>query len=147
MSVLRSHFRPEFINRIDEIIIFHSLSKEQIQAVVRLQLQRVKKTAESQDIELVFDEALVAHFAEDGYRPEYGARELRRQIRQQLETKLAKAMLKGEVKEGSRISCGYDASTGVVFSLEPEVADAEKPAKNTRLVSVRVKAGKKSKGV
>ncbi|MDH7796958.1 MULTISPECIES: ATP-dependent Clp protease ATP-binding subunit [unclassified Beijerinckia] len=119
MSVLRSHFRPEFINRIDEIIIFQSLDQVQIKEIVRLQLQRVQKIAQGQDIELVFDETLVEHFASEGYQPEYGARELRRQIRQQLETELAKSMLKGEIKEGNRVVCAYDAKAGkVTFAVE-----------------------------
>ncbi|HEV2573219.1 MAG TPA: ATP-dependent Clp protease ATP-binding subunit [Beijerinckiaceae bacterium] len=119
MSVLRSHFRPEFINRIDEIIIFQSLDQEQIKQIVRLQLQRVQKIAQGQEIELVFDESLVDHFAKEGYQPEFGARELRRQIRQQLETELAKSMLKGDVKEGNRVVCTFDAKTDkVAFTIE-----------------------------
>jgi ATP-dependent Clp protease ATP-binding subunit ClpC len=103
MTVLRGHFRPEFLNRIDEIIIFEALDQAQIEAIVRLQLDRVAALAQGQDIELSFDETLVKHLAERGYQPEYGARELRRQIRQLLETRLAKAMLGGEVHEGNRI--------------------------------------------
>jgi len=119
MSVLRSHFRPEFINRIDEIIIFQSLDQEQIKQIVRLQLQRVQKIAQGQEIELVFDESLVDHFAKEGYQPEFGARELRRQIRQQLETELAKSMLKGDIKEGNRVVCTFDAKTDkVAFTIE-----------------------------
>lgn len=67
--------------------------------------------ARSQDIEITFDEAVVDHLAADGYRPEFGARELHRQIQQTIENELAKEMLKGEVKEGDRIVCSYDAAT------------------------------------
>jgi len=130
MSVLRSHFRPEFLNRIDEIIIFQSLDAAQIKTIVRLQLDKVKKTAQGQDIELVFDDSLVDHLAAEGYQPEFGARELRRQIRQLLETRLAKAMLKGDIKEGSRVVCSYDATRHeVAFSVEQAPAEAEQPAK------------------
>lgn len=134
MSVLRSHFRPEFLNRIDEIIIFDALDKVQIEAIVRLQLDRVASTAQGQDIELVFDESLVKHLSSEGYQPEYGARELRRQIRNLLETKLAKAMLKGDIKEGNRVVCSYDADKAeVAFELKQVEAPAEpaKPAKGT----------------
>ncbi len=128
MSVLRSHFRPEFINRLDDIIIFQSLDQTQITAIVRLQLDRVARMAQSQDIELAFDETLVKHLAEEGYQPEFGARELRRQIRQLLETKLAKAMLGGEVKEGSRVVAGWDGGE-VTFAIEPAPAvEAAPPA-------------------
>ena len=134
MSVLRGHFRPEFLNRIDEIIIFEALDAAQIEAIVRLQLGRVAHMAASQDIDLVFDESLVKHLATEGYRPEYGARELRRQIRNLLETRLAKAMLKGDIKEGSRVVCGYDRDNAEVTFGEAPVSrlpeqDASKPAR------------------
>ncbi|MHA5862258.1 AAA family ATPase, partial [Pseudomonas aeruginosa] len=99
MTTLRGHFRPEFLNRLDEVIVFESLSKAQIEDIVRLQLERVKRAAHAQDIYLHIDDSLVGHLAEEAYQPEFGARELKRQIRQQLETRLATAMLKGEVKE------------------------------------------------
>ncbi|MGK2740145.1 AAA family ATPase [Tepidicaulis sp. LMO-SS28] len=108
MSVLRAHFRPEFLNRIDEIIVFDSLGQEQIKEIVVLQLETVRRAAHGQDVALKFDDTLIEHLAETGYRPEFGARELKRQIRQILETKLAKAMLKGEIKEGDTVLCLYD---------------------------------------
>ncbi|MFG9452088.1 AAA family ATPase, partial [Pseudomonas aeruginosa] len=95
MTTLRGHFRPEFLNRLDEVIVFESLSKAQIEDIVRLQLERVKRAAHAQDIYLHIDDSLVGHLAEEAYQPEFGARELKRQIRQQLETRLATAMLKG----------------------------------------------------
>lgn len=119
LDVLRSHFRPEFLNRIDEIIIFEALDQNQIEAIVRLQLDRVARTAQGQDIELSFDETLVKYLAREGYQPEFGARELRRQIRQLLETKLAKSLLRGDVKEGNRVLCAYDPDKhGVTFKIE-----------------------------
>ena len=80
-------------------------------------------TARGQDIELVIDDTLVDHLAAEGYQPEYGARELRRQIRQLVETRLAKGMLKGEVKEGDRVVFRYDKGE-VTYKVE-----AKKPAK------------------
>ncbi|MDY0881447.1 ATP-dependent Clp protease ATP-binding subunit [Dongia soli] len=118
MSALRQHFRPEFLNRIDEIIIFHALDREQIKEIVQLQLERVRKLARSQDIDLSFDGSLVDYLAEEGYQPEFGARELKRQIRQLLESKLAKSMLRGEVTEGSSVRCTYDQQKReVAFSV------------------------------
>jgi ATP-dependent Clp protease ATP-binding subunit ClpC len=101
--VLRRHLRPEFLNRIDEIVVFHALDRDQIREIVGLQLQRVKRTARGQGITLEFDESLVDHLAEVGYQPEYGARELRRRIRGLVETALASAMLSGEVGEGDTV--------------------------------------------
>jgi ATP-dependent Clp protease ATP-binding subunit ClpC len=104
LNVLRRHLRPEFLNRIDEIVVFHALDRDQIREIVGLQLERVKRTARGQGITLEFDESLVDHLAEVGYQPEYGARELRRRIRGLVETALASAMLSGEVGEGDTVS-------------------------------------------
>ncbi len=103
MGVLRHHFRPEFINRIDEIIVFHSLNRAEIRKIVELQLARVARTALAQGVELVFDESVADHFGAVGFQPEYGARELRRLIRSELETELARAMLGGSVEDGDKV--------------------------------------------
>jgi ATP-dependent Clp protease ATP-binding subunit ClpC len=110
LGELRQHFRPEFLNRIDEIIMFQPLTDDELRSIVRLLLAQVQRMAHSQDIELTFDESVVDHVAAVGYRPEFGARELRRQIQQAVENALAKAMLNGDVKEGAKIVCRYDAA-------------------------------------
>ncbi len=126
MEVVRGHFRPEFINRIDEIIVFQSLSREEIRAIVELQLERVKRTAHAQGVTLEIDDSLLEHLASEGYRPEFGARELRRLIRTELETELARAMLTGEVVEGARVVARWDATEDkVAFRIEmPSTPDA-----------------------
>ncbi len=108
MDLLRQHLRPELLNRIDEIIVFHALDREQIRQIVGLQLERVKRTAQAQGATLEFDDSLIDHLAEVGYQPEFGARELRRQIRSQVETMLAGAMLRGEVTKGDTVRFLYD---------------------------------------
>ncbi len=108
LDLLKKHFRPEFLNRLDEIIIFQPLIQEQMKMITNLQLERVKSTAKGQGIDVKFDDSLVNHIAEEGYIPEYGARELRRKIQNEVETKLAREMLEGHVKEGGRIKIGYD---------------------------------------
>jgi ATP-dependent Clp protease ATP-binding subunit ClpC len=108
MDVLRGHFRPEFLNRIDEIIIFHALGKEEIRHIVGLQLDRVARNASSQGVTLTFDGTLVDHFAEEGYKPEFGARELKRLIRSELETALAREMLGGGIGKGDHACPRWD---------------------------------------
>jgi len=130
MAVLRSHFRPEFLNRIDEIIIFESLSAEQIRSIVRLQLDQVARVARSQDIDIEFDESVVDHLATEAYRPEYGARELRRRIRQVIENPLAKQMLDGAVREGNRVVCRFDTSDKVAV-FEVREAQPQEEAQDT----------------
>jgi ATP-dependent Clp protease ATP-binding subunit ClpC len=119
MDVLRGHFRPEFINRIDEIIVFHALGQSEIRSIVELQLERVRRTAQGQGVELVTDQSLVDHLAAAGFRPEFGARELRRLIRTELETQLARAMLADAVHEGDRVLARWDGSQQKV-ALEPQ---------------------------
>jgi len=103
MDVLRLHFKPEFINRIDDIVVFHSLSRTEIKQIVELQLNRVAKTAAQQGIYLEFDDKVIQHFATTGYKPEFGAREIRRQIRNELESKLAREMLTDRVEDGDKL--------------------------------------------
>jgi ATP-dependent Clp protease ATP-binding subunit ClpC len=119
MVVLRGHFRPEFLNRIDEIIVFHALTREQIRAIVTLQLERVKRSAHGQGIELVVDDSLVEHLGQAGLRPEFGVRELRRLIRSELETQLARAVLADELHEGDRVAARRDGGEQKVV-LEPQ---------------------------
>lgn len=115
MQVLRVHFRPEFLNRIDEIIVFHALTEEQIKLITQLQLERVKRTARGQGVELMFDDSIITHLSKVGFMPEFGARELRRRIQSEVETKLAKEMLKGEVKEGDQVKISYNDKDGVII--------------------------------
>ena len=138
MDVLRGHFRPEFINRIDEIIVFHALGKEEIRHIVGLQLDRVTRNAASQGVTLTFDQTLIDHFAEEGYKPEFGARELKRLIRSELETALAREMLGGGIGKGDHASARWDdKAERVVFErqeppakpAEPEKPDAANVAK------------------
>jgi ATP-dependent Clp protease ATP-binding subunit ClpC len=129
MGVLQQHFRPEFLNRLDEIIIFESLAPEQIREIVRQQLERVRRAAHGQDVTLSFDESLIDKLAATGYDPRYGARELKRKIRQSLETELAKQMLGGLIKEGDEVRCAYDAQADkvtltVVSSTEDRAMEA-----------------------
>ena len=124
MEVLRGHFRPEFINRIDEIIVFHSLNQSEIRQIVELQLGRVKRTAMTQGVELEFDESVVDHFAAVGFKPEFGARELRRLIRSELETELAREMLSGRVEDGDKLRVRWSADEQkVVFEKLDTKAD------------------------
>jgi len=127
MEILRRHFRPEFLNRIDEIIVFHALTKEQIKDIVKLQLERVKRMARGQGIELEFDESLVEHLAEVGYRPEFGARELRRKIQTEVENALAEEMLSGRLTRGDKVLVRYDGEKTVFEKITEEVKTPANP--------------------
>ncbi|MDT8278446.1 AAA family ATPase, partial [Roseomonas mucosa] len=129
MEVLRGHFRPEFINRIDEIIVFHSLNQSEIRQIVELQLNRVKRTALTQGVELDFDASVVDHFGAVGFRPEFGARELRRLIRSELETELAREMLSGRIGDGDKVRVAWSPEAQkVVFEKIAKAAGEDSPA-------------------
>jgi ATP-dependent Clp protease ATP-binding subunit ClpB len=104
MEIVGQHFRPEFINRVDDVVVFHPLQREQIHAIANIQLAQLKQRLAERDIELeVTDEALDL-IAEAGFDPVYGARPLKRAIQQQLENGLAQDLLKGRFSAGDTIT-------------------------------------------
>ena len=100
MAELRQTFRPEFLNRIDDIIVFRSLTEENIQEVARRMLKTVSARMESMGIHLDASEAAIVELAKEGYDPKYGARPLRRAIQSQVEDAVAEKMLDGTLREG-----------------------------------------------
>ena len=103
MGAMRDNFRPEFLNRIDEIIIFHGLTKEQLEPIVKLQVQGLEKRLADQKLSLKLSERAIDFLAELGYDPVYGARPLKRAIQRYLETSIAKSILRGDFQEGDTI--------------------------------------------
>ncbi|MBB4305217.1 ATP-dependent Clp protease ATP-binding subunit ClpB [Rhodobium orientis] len=103
MNVVRSHFRPEFLNRLDEIILFHRLKREQMGAIVDIQLVRLQKLLDDRKIVLELDEAARAWLAEKGYDPVYGARPLKRVIQRFVQNPLAERILSGDVADGQTV--------------------------------------------
>ena len=103
MEVVGQHFRPEFINRIDETVVFHPLEKDQINHIATLQISYLKKRLQAQDLDLEVSQDALDHLAAAGFDPIYGARPLKRTIQQQLENPLAQALLNGQFKPGSTI--------------------------------------------
>lgn len=103
MDAMRSNFRPEFLNRIDEMIIFHSLKKEQLRQIVLLQVERVMERLRDRKMSLKLSDSAVSFLAEVGYDPVYGARPLKRSIQRELETQIAKSILRGDFTTGDTI--------------------------------------------
>src|SRR5712691_11784783 len=100
---LRGHFRPEFLNRVDDIIIFHSLDEKQLAAIVDIQLRRLEKRLSQQQLTLELDAAAKRFLAKEGYDPQFGARPLKRAIQEHLLDPLAMKVLAGEFKPGDHI--------------------------------------------
>jgi len=102
-EALRERFKPEFLNRIDEIVIFNPLSKADIQRIVDLQIEIIKKKVEGRGYKVTIDKEAV----ENGFNPEYGARHLKRLIQKTIVDRLADKMIKGELKNGGKIKIGF----------------------------------------
>ncbi len=124
LNVLKAHFRPEFLNRIDEIVIFHPLKKEHLSEIVGIQLRRVSKLLADKGYKLEVSEAAREYLAEAGYDPTFGARPLKRAIQRELQDPLALKILSGDFREGEtiRVDRGPD---GLVFKADIPVVEGE----------------------
>jgi ATP-dependent Clp protease ATP-binding subunit ClpB len=107
MAVVSQHFRPEFINRIDDAVVFHVLEKKQIATIASIQVAHLEKRLQEQGIGLEVTSAALNHLAEAGFDPVFGARPLKRTIQQQLENPLAHSLLSGQFKLGDRVKVDY----------------------------------------
>jgi ATP-dependent Clp protease ATP-binding subunit ClpB len=112
---LRNHFRPEFLNRVDEIIIFHSLTREQIGSIVDIQMQRVKQRLADRKIELELTDAAKMRLAAEGFDPAYGARPLKRAIQREILDPLSLQLLEGRFGEGDQIIADANGEERLVF--------------------------------
>src|SRR5207302_1454052 len=125
-TLLRDHFRPEFLNRIDEIILFHSLSKEHITKIVEVQLGHLRKRLATRGLKLVLSDRAKKLLAEEGFDPQFGARPLKRVIQQRIENPLASQILRGEFADGDTIYVDVDAARhDFTFRKGSEVVEGE----------------------
>jgi ATP-dependent Clp protease ATP-binding subunit ClpB len=111
LNELRRHFRPEFLNRVDEIVVFHALTEEQLMEIVDIQLNRLRQRLEERHITLELTAAAREHLVHVGYDPAYGARPLKRTIQKEIETRLGKLLLEGKVRDGQKVVVDYDGAT------------------------------------
>ncbi|HRV07656.1 MAG TPA: ATP-dependent chaperone ClpB [Acidobacteriota bacterium] len=117
LEELRRHFRPEFLNRVDEIIVFHALSEEHLRQIVRIQLGRLSERLEDRRIELELTDKAVEHLVRVGYDPVYGARPLKRAIQREVENPLARMLVAGQLKDGQKVIVDCDsASEQLIFT-------------------------------
>ena len=129
LDELRRNFRPEFLNRVDEIVVFHALTEAELEQIVEIQLERLRKRLADRRITIELSEAAVRHLVKVGYDPVYGARPLKRAIQRELETPLGRKILAGEILEGMTVRIDYDVARGeLTFAGEPTVRfEAESP--------------------
>ena len=114
-QVLRAAFRPEFLNRIDEVVVFHTLDRQQLKQIVDIQLRRVTELLQGKGFRLVVDDSAREYLAETGYDPDYGARPLKRAIQRELQDPLALHILSGDFPAGAVIRVTKGAE-GLEFS-------------------------------
>ena len=118
---LRKYFRPEFLNRIDEIIIFHTLTREHVIEIVDLQMREIAERLSEHGVSIELTEAARVWLAEQGYDPAFGARPLRRTLQKQVESPLSVKLLRGEFKEGDVVVVDYNEDEGLIFVKREEL--------------------------
>ena len=117
MEVVSEHFRPEFVNRVDDMVVFHPLDRDQIRQIVDIQLASLHARLQDRDIAIEVAPEAMDLLAEAGFDPVYGARPLKRAIQQRLENPLAEALLAGDFVAGDIIKVAVDAD-GLIFSRD-----------------------------
>jgi ATP-dependent Clp protease ATP-binding subunit ClpC len=124
-DALRQTFRPEFLNRIDEVVLFHPLTMEELTSIVDLQVQELSERLQEQRIVLRLSQAAKDLLVREGYSPAYGARPLRRTVQRMIETPLSRSLLKGEFHPGDTVD--VDVENGeLTFHRQPGVLELEK---------------------
>jgi ATP-dependent Clp protease ATP-binding subunit ClpB len=123
LEAMRQQFRPEFLNRVDEIVVFHSLSREDLKQIVEIQLERLRARLAERHIELELTRPAQEHLAAAGYDPNYGARPLKRVIQKELETPIGRLLLKGDLSDGQTVVVDQDRARGELkFEVKNGVA-------------------------
>ena len=135
MQVVRASFKPEFLNRLDDIVLFDALSREQLGSIVTLQIQEVAGRLAERRIALQVDEAATRWLAEEGFDPMYGARPLKRLVQKEIGDGLARLILRGQVQDGQTVTVTTAADgDGLVLGIAEELehpadeADEERPS-------------------
>jgi ATP-dependent Clp protease ATP-binding subunit ClpB len=119
LEEMRNHFRPEFLNRVDEIIVFHALSEEHLKQIVEIQLGHLRARLADRHINLQLTEAARSNLVHTGYDPHYGARPLKRAIQKKIETPLGRLLLKGAVRDGQTVVVDAESeSSDLTFTPE-----------------------------
>jgi ATP-dependent Clp protease ATP-binding subunit ClpB len=127
LEEMHRHFRPEFLNRVDEIIVFHALTEEHLKEIVDIQLNRLRARLAERHIRLEINDEARSHLVRVGHDPNYGARPLKRAIQKEIESNLARLLLQGRVRDGQTVVVGYDSQRNEL-TFTPQAADVDGPA-------------------
>ncbi|MGC8574931.1 MAG: ATP-dependent Clp protease ATP-binding subunit [Caldisericum sp.] len=121
LSSLKGLFKPEFLNRLDDIIVFYPLTLKEIEKIVDIIMKRIEKNASENNIGIELTEKAKEYLAKTGYSPEYGARPLQRLIEKEVEDPIAVKILQGEIKEGSLVVVDYKEDEGIIFEIKEKI--------------------------
>ena len=125
LEALRLHFRPEFLNRVDDIVVFRTLTEDHLEAIVEIQVNRLRRRLEERGIVLEMSQEVKKHLARVGYDPGYGARPLKRSIQRELENPIAKEILKGTIQDNSQVLAEIEGERIVFHTKKPKKATAQ----------------------
>ena len=138
MNVVRNHFKPEFLNRIDEIVVFHRLGEAHIERIVEIQVEQLRQRLAERNLGLELSEAALAHIATVGYDPDFGARPLKRVIQREVSDPIALALLKGEFDDGDIVVVDASADGELTFSSQRPVTRLPSRPPNISKFVVRI---------
>jgi len=124
LTELKHHFRPEFLNRVDEVVVFHSLSEEHLKKILDIQLARLRSRLAERNIGIELTLVAATHLAREGYDPVYGARPLKRAIQKELETPIGRRLLAGEIRDGDRVIVDWRDGEFIFTTKGSERAEA-----------------------
>jgi ATP-dependent Clp protease ATP-binding subunit ClpB len=114
LAEVRKHFRPEFLNRVDEMIVFHALTEPQLKKIIEIQLALLRRRLEDRKVALDMTDAAMTHLVRAGYDPAFGARPLKRVLQKEVETELAKRLVQGQIRDGQTVVVDYDKKAGTL---------------------------------
>ena len=117
LAELRGHFRPEFLNRVDELIVFHGLSQEHLREIVKIQLSHLRARLAERGIELALDTRSLDYLAEVGYDPHYGARPVKRAIQKLIENEVSRQIVAGQIRDGAIVRVNHGIE-GLEFAVD-----------------------------
>lgn len=137
MTIVEGHFRPEFLNRIDEVVVFHSLDKDEIRHITKLQIERLQQRLHEHDLKLELSDKALDYLTEKGYDPVYGARPLKRAIQNYLENPLAQDILLGKFMPGDLINVDYDGKDSIKMSPSGKMSPEGKMSTSSKMSSSR----------
>ena len=146
LEEMHNHFRPEFLNRVDEIIVFHALNEEHLKKIVEIQIRRLQMRLQERHIKLELSDVAKTHLARVSYDPHFGARPLKRAIQKELETGLSRQILEGRLRDGQTIVVDFDEDLNAALTFSPKARWWRQEVKKTLIDKLHASVASVLKG-